>query len=1626
MSIDDSRSDVATLRRELRRRRLAERDLAERDLAERDLADSPASTRTAAPASSDPTALSAGQRRMWSLQQLDPGTAGYNVRIAVDLVGPVRVDALIAAVEAVVARHDILRTTYRMGPDGRVRQVVHPVLAPVVARRDLSDLPADGRSARAGELCGALAAAPFDLSVDSPLRVGLYSTAPDALTMIVVAHHIAWDDATTAIFFGELIAFYRDPAAPLPPARQYADVASSAPAGDTERGQQFWRAALDPLPEPLVLPELTGADRAAGGADQTRALRAGMAARVREVAREHGASTFMVLLAAVTDLLHRYSGARDLVIGVPVVNRDFPGGDQAIGYLGNTIALRLRPAADDSFATLLARAKQVSVAAYAHQDVDLDDVARSVDPDRTRGDAGLFSVVLSLRAPVLEPLRAVGLTATRRHVPGDAARFDLTLAVETDGDDLAVEANHPATPAAHTLVGGLLGHLDGLLAAVLADPDRPLRDVDLLGDDERDQLIGGWNGTAGPVAEHLLPELFAAQVAATPQAPAVLADGDALTYHQLDRRANRLARLLVARGVGPESTVALSVPRSVEMVVAVLAVAKAGAAYVPVDPDYPADRVRHMLIDSRPELLLTTSEAAPRLPGPAGLETVRLDEPATLARLAELPEHDVTDAERLAALHPEHPAYVIYTSGSTGAPKGVIVSYRALRNHLAWAARRFPGLAGHTLMHSSISFDFSVTPLLGTLTTGGVLELCADSPDAIAEAAGAASFLKITPSHLALLPAVRFADSGPCTLVIAGEELRGEALDQWHRPSDGRISVINEYGPTEATVGCLLHPVQTGPGQPAVHGAIPVGLPVDNTTCHLLDDDLRLVPVGVAGELYVGGVQLARGYLRRPELTAARFVADPFGAPGERLYRTGDLMRRLPSGALQFLGRIDDQVKIRGFRVELGEIESVLLAFPGVAQATVAARTDGPGGRYLAGYLVPVSGADLDLAAVRAHVAAALPEHMVPATLSVLATLPLSPSGKVDRRALPAPQFGAAPAGQPAGREPANEAEATLAALFVEILGVPTVRLDESFFELGGDSIVAIRLVSRARRAGLRFTPREVFAHRTVQALAAVATVVATEPAAAALGDPGGVGPVELTPIMRAFAERGPLSDQHRMSVLVEIPADLTGPAGSGSPAGSAGSAGLDAEGLERAVQAVLDRHDALRARLDRGGERATLTFEPVGSVRAASAIRRVVTAGPITEDLVAAERAAAAARLAPADGRVFQVVWFDAGQAQQSRSRSRSRSQSRGRGRGRASAVLMVAHHLVVDGVSWRILVEDLAAAWQAASAGREPALPPVSTSFRTWAGGLAGAAAARSSELPTWTALLDGPDPLLGRRRADAARDTWSTVRTLTVALAPDIAEPVLTSVPAAFFAGVDDVLLAGLALALGSWTAARREPARSTLVLLEGHGRQEAAVAGSDLSRTVGWFTSQHPVRLDTTGIDLDDALAGGSGAGVIVKRVKEHLRSLPDHGIGFGMLRHLHPASAGGLATLPVPQIGFNYLGRFDVPGIAGWRVAADGLDAAYGPDMPLPAGLVVNAITEDTPAGPRLAAHWMYADGLFDTASVADLADRWRRALQAIVRHAAGDGAGGRTPSDLSLVSLNQNQLDALEAKWRKA
>ena len=1009
-----------------------------------------------------------------------------------------------------------------------------------------------------------------------------------------------------------------------------------------------------------------------------------------------------------------------------------------------------------------------------------------------------------------------------------------------------------------------------------------------------------------------------------------------------------------------------------------------------------------MLADASPALVLTTGVLRARLLERIEVLSLDIDTPEIQAALDQAPAHNPRAAERTSALLPHHPAYVIYTSGSTGSPKGVVVTHQNVVR-LFGATRHWFSFGPWdvwTLFHS-YAFDFSVWELWGPLLHGGrlvvVAKMVTRSPVEFLAllVEQRVTVLSQTPSAFYQLMQAdeenpRFGERLFLRYVIfGGEALEPARLGKWYRRHPDTAAVlVNMYGITETTVHVSYLALDRELSRTA--GGSLIGGNIPDLRAYVLDAGLEPVPIGVAGELYVAGAGLARGYLKRSGLTAERFVADPHAIEsGERMYRTGDLARWRADGSLEFLGRADQQVKIRGFRIEPGEIEAVLSSLPAVGQVAVIAREDGPGDKQLVAYVVAAPGEAPEVAAFRGSLSERLPDYMVPSAFVELEALPLTPSGKLDRRALPAPERGRSE-GYRAPRTPQEE---VLCGLFAEVLKLERVGIEDNFFALGGDSILSILLVSRARRAGLELTPRDVFQLQTVGALAAVAKMPELADrfkwdAAAAIGE------VIPTPIMRWLLERGGPIERFSQSMLLQVPGNLAEP------------------DLVAALQALIDSHDVLRLRLERAEDGDWgLRIAPRGKVPAGACLTCVDLTGleeEAREERMQAVAREAEGRLDPQAGRVFRAVWF-VGAA----------------GTGR---LLLVIHHLAVDGVSWRILVPDLAAAWSAVVRGKAPELEAVGTPFRAWAQHLVEQARtpALLAELPLWEAILKGGRPLIPGAVLDPVRDVVSSAGHLRVELPAELSSALLMAVPVAFHARINDVLLGALAVAVAGWRRARGYGGAdgSVLVDLEGHGREPMA-GGIDLSRTVGWFTSLFPVGLDVGPIDIDEALAGGPSMGRALKRVKEQLRAIPGRGLGYGLLRYLHPEAGAVLAGRSEPQIGFNYLGRFAAGESEDWLPAAEAgsLGGGADPAMPLTHLVEVNALTVDGPQGPCLSATWSWAGALLTEPEVRTLAEGWQRALEALVHHVEQPGAGGHTPSDFPLVTLLPEQVEELEAAY---
>ncbi|ROP35986.1 non-ribosomal peptide synthetase [Saccharothrix texasensis] len=1540
--------------------------------------------------------LSFAQRRLWFLDRLEDANGMYNIPIALRLSGDLDVTALRAALGDVLARHESLRTVFP-DADGTPRQLVVPAPeADEMLTRAFSVRTTDASVLR--ERLDDAAACTFDLSRELPLKAWLFELSPSEHVLLLVLHHIAGDGWSFTPLTRDLGHAYRArlaghaPRLPELPV-QYADYAlwqadvlgeDGDPDSAGTAQLEFWRRQLDGVPDALELP----ADRRRPAVASHRGglvrwhVDADLHADLLALARRSGASLFMVLQAAISAMLTRLGAGEDVVLGTAVAGRTDAALEDLVGFFVNTLVLRTDTSGDPAFTELLGRVRQTDLAAFAHQDLPFDRLVDALNPERSVARHPLFQVMLVLQNAPEPDLELPGLSLDLVDLGEGPAKFDLSFDLgETHRDGLPAGLEGTIQFAAdlfdRATAEALGARLTRVLRAVAADAATPVSALPVLGEGERGIVLDVWGRNPSHRERGTVVGRFRAQVAKAPDAVA-LVDGDReLTYAEVDARARALAVHLLGHGVRAETRVAVLARRTAERTVATLATLYAGGAYVPLHDGNPVERHNLILADTSAAVLLTD-----RADLPAGLAAPAhvLDLTAGLP-----PAHDA----ELPTPHPDQLAYVIHTSGSTGVPKGAAVTHANVVE-LATDSIFTTGAHHRVLVHSSYAFDASTYEMWVPLLNGGTSIV--DSPDEV-DLAGLAAAIRrhdvtalwITAGLFRLVAQEAPETFAPLREVWTGGDVVSEHAVAAVRRACPDLVLVNGYGPTETTTFASRHAVL--PGDVAA-SPLPIGAPMAGTALRVLDHRLQPVPPGVTGELYVAGGKLARGYLARPGLTAERFVPDPHGAPGDRAYRTGDLARWSRDGRLEFVGRTDGQVKLRGFRIEPGEVEAALTGRAGVTGAAVVVREDRPGERRLVAYLV---GDDVDVAQARAVAAAALPDYSVPSAFVVLPELPLTVNGKVDRRALPAPHREATPVAVPR-----TAVEEALAGVFADVLGVERVGVDDGFFDLGGDSIMSIQLVSRARTAGWVFTPRDVFELKTVRRLADAAAPVAEQDDDVA--DRDGVGEVPLTPIVEWLRAGGGPVDGFNQSHVVATPAGLT------------------AGHLVDALAAVLEHHDALRTRLRRDDDGGwALEVLPHGAVRAEEHVARVDVAGLTEGDLAAVvtEHTEAARRaLRPDDAVMVRLVWFDAGPDAPGR-------------------LLVLAHHLVVDGVSWRILLPDLATAATAARLGVPPELPPVRTSWRRWAARLAEAATEPrwAGQLPHWLATADTAQPALAARPLDPRRDTLATARTAVVEVDPDVTTALLTTAPAAFRVSVDDVLLTGFGLAVREWLARRGERLPDGLLVdREGHGRHEDAVApGLDLSRTVGWFTNLYPVRVDVPPLRWDDVLAAGEPVGTALKQVKEGLRAVPDHGLGYGLLRHLNPDTAGKLAACPAPQIGFNYLGRTSV-GATGrdWTPLTDAGGAVGDDGLPFAHVLEVNAFTEDGADGPRLVAALSWPAALLDEPDVAALGGLWRDALAALAAHARDPRASGLTPSDVALVPLSQKNIDHLEAMMRKA
>ncbi|WP_375462994.1 amino acid adenylation domain-containing protein [uncultured Methylobacterium sp.] len=1489
--------------------------------------------------------LSFAQERLWVEAEFGEGV-GHHIAGGLRLTGPLDRRALDEALVALASRHEAFRTRLHRRPDGGAMQTIDAVPAAVALPvTDLSPRPLDRRETDLALLSREEAERPFDRDGGLLMRFALVRLREDAHVLLVTMHHIVCDGCSMRVLLRDLPALYAAavegrqadlPALAIQPADLAAWQRDEVRRGAMETDLAWWRQRFAaPVAELMLGQRRTEARGPTGRHPFVIDVTVGDG--IARCAQETATSPFAVMVAAFAVFLGRFGGTRDLRIAMPVAGRHHPGSQDLVGVFVNTLVVPVTVAASATLRDLVGRVFADLSEAQGHQDLPFERLVEALGMPRASGRNPLAQVMISQQPAGLGVLgRAGGLTLEAFGEDTGAPPYDLVLEIaQVDGAPRGTFAYDQALFDADTIARLEQGFLR-LLTSAVSCPDARVDGFALVSAAELARLSSPLPGPL-PLVEATVPELIAAAARARPDAPAVICGQATTTFAALEAEADRLARRLVRRGLRPEEPVAVAMPRGAAQIAIFLAIMRAGAAFLPLDPAQPPERSTAILKAAGVRLVVGAGSALDDLPALDGVAHLDAEE-----------SDETEDPVPMPALHPGQLAYVIFTSGSTGTPKGVGVAHGPLAMHVrATGAVYETGPDTRELHVLSMAFDGAQERWMVPLAFGGCVVLKPDGLWTPRQALDAMERFGVTHAGfptaymhpLALEAARAGTPPTPRSYAFGGEALSRESFGLIGRALAPTF-LINGYGPTEAVISPLVWKV--GPEAAVERPHAPIGRAVGTRRALILDASLQPVPVGVTGELHLGGDGLARGYLGRPGETAARFLPDPFGAPGSRMYRTGDLARWRPDGTVEYLGRSDAQVKLRGFRIELGEVEAALLAQETVAAAAACVRP-GPAGPMLVAHVVPAPGAGLDAAALRAALARRLPDYMVPARIVPLERLPLTPAGKLDRAALPEPE--PLPEADPGDTRPLTDTESRIARIWAEALGLPGIPPDQNVFEAGADSILILQVVARLREAGFSATPRQVFEHQSVAALAAGLVPLDAAPALPPVPD----GPSPLTPIQSWFFDQ-PMSRRDHWNQSLEL--EIREP--------------LDRNRLGRTLQKLVAHHDALRHRFRQDAD-GSWTQEPV----APETLGAPLTVARETRPAFAeAERS-----LDLASGRVFAAVL-----AGDSASGQR---------------LLLTAHHLVVDAVSWRILLADLDALYR-----DETAPLPTTPSSRAFAHHLTSLAP-RPGEREVWIAALAGPSvrlPVDDPEGARTRRQACETVVTL---------DPVVTArldrARAAYRLRFDEMILTGLARAIAGWAGGD-----AIRVSIERHGRSGCVLP---LDRTVGWFTTVFPVRLDVSG-----------DPGRACKAVKEALRAVPDDGAGFGRLLYCGDSQdRAALAAFPAPEVAFNHLGQVD--GVARsdlFAIDRGSMRLSTDPDAPIGAELVVDSFVSEGALTLRLG----YSGAQFEPATIAGLADRLKADLAALAEHGCDPAIGGATPSDFPLAGLTQGELDALDLPWR--
>ncbi|MCW3467114.1 non-ribosomal peptide synthase/polyketide synthase [Chitinophaga nivalis] len=1407
----------------------------------------------------------------------------------------------------------------------------------------------------------------FDYQQPPLMRITLLQTAADRYQMVWTFHHLLLDGWSIPVLIGELLEAYESLAAGatlvLETEDRYEDYIRYIDARDKAAEEAYWRGYMKGLDAGSLLPFIpAAADRTKGiGAysDVLLSLDTTLTEQVQTYAQQQGITVNTLMQGVWSWILHKYTGATNVVYGVTVSGRNgaLAGVEQRVGLYINTLPLHAQfNQGQEDIAAWLMALQQDQIRSREYEYTPLNVVQRWTN---TAGE--LFdSLLVYENYPVSEVVKSaqwklkIGEVAVHEHT-----NYPLNIIIAA-AQQITIQFSYNTTLLEATYVEKLAAHFENILQQITIAGVATLDQLSLLTTAEQEELLTLEGAPTGllPQEQETMMSWLAVQVLRTPEAIAIAGVNGTLTYHELDERTNQLARYLRTLGVQAEVLVPVCIEKSPEMLVAILSILKAGGAYVPIDPAYPEDRIQYILEDCKATILLTSTGCKQLIPAIAGLQQVVPEE-----RVEEIREQET-------AVLPVNPlgsqlAYIIYTSGSTGKPKGVMISHAALLHYIRNNQTKYMNADDNpsgSFIHFSYTFDASLTAMFMPLLAGKTVVIGSRHgaevfEDPLLLQYAPYDFIKLTPAHMQLIEQEQFFNEQFAVtrrLVLGGEALQLNHVQYWlDRKLD--VEMINEYGPTESTVGCSVFTFNTIDGMEPLARGILIGRPIENVQLYIVDTALNKVPVGVAGELCIGGAGLARGYLNLPELSRSKFIRQPFNGSQERIYRTGDLARWLPDGNIEYLGRIDDQVKIRGYRIELGEIESVLQQSGLVQQSVVLAKTDAQGTKRLVGYVV--ADKDFDQEVVEKWLKARLPEYMVPALWVTLDAIPLTSNGKVNRRALPEPV--AAERTDAAYVAPRNAAELLLAGIWEELLGVPRVGIHDNFFRLGGDSIITIQVVSRVKRQGYALQARDIFAHQTIARLGDI--LLNRKQEGGNDGEQGELsGTAGLLPIQQWFFEQTPVQDHFNQHVLLATDKSIT------------------TEVWLDVLHTLQSHHDALRL----GYQQTADGWEQLYSTHYSGLEVKDLTAEKDLVQAIAQYGQSYQEGLNIREGDVFRPVLFrTADTATHDR-------------------LLLIVHHLAVDVVSWRILLEDLARLLEDRMTGQRTGLGVKGTSYRQWYQALAAYGQRPGVQLQQhyWEKAIQA-DYQLPVDRETTAPVYLKDTGVYTIGLDENRTRELLQEVPAAYHTEINDLLLAALAATLSN-----RSGQTDVVIGLEGHGREEIS-KDVDISRTVGWFTNLYPVLLHTGDSDT---------AGDLIKSIKEQLREIPDKGLGYGVLKYINQVPA--LQGEQPWQLVFNYLGQLDAAaqGNTWLQAAAEAAGKDAGDTYRLREQITINSMVQNG----VLSLHWSYSTLHYEAATIAAIADAYCRELETLIAHCVQQVASISTPSDYGLTGqVHYRQLD---------